>query len=128
VSVADGPFSGAIRSSATRATRGPRHSCARGPRRSRRSRPGRQHLAWTGSGALAQGRDRTEGCEKDSAALPSTIATTRIADAVALPQEQQPPVYLDVYFEHGSICAASGTTALAALAPRVAILFYRRRQ
>jgi hypothetical protein len=72
-------------------------------------------LAWTGSGALGQGRDHTDGCEKDSAALPSTIATTRI-DAVALPQEQQPPVYLDVYFEHGSICAASGTTALAALA------------
>jgi len=54
------------------------------------SRPGRPRLAWTGSGALPQGRDRTSvGCEKDGAALPPMIATPRV-DTVASPQEQQP--------------------------------------
>jgi len=47
-------------------------------------------LAWTGIGALPQGRDRTSvGCEKDGAALPPMIATPRV-DTVASPQEQQP--------------------------------------
>ena len=53
------------------------------------SRPGRPRLAWTGSGALPQGRDRTSvGCEKDGASLP-TIATPCV-DTVASPQEQEP--------------------------------------
>ena len=70
--------------------RGPPRSCARGLRRSRCSRPGRPRLAWTGSGTLPQGRDRTSvGCERDGAALPPVIATPRV-DTVASPRLVMP--------------------------------------
>jgi hypothetical protein len=69
-------------------------------------------LAWTVSGALPQGRDRTSvGCEKDGAALPPMIATPRV-DTVASPQEQQPrpPCALN----RRSICATPAASLPAA--------------
>jgi hypothetical protein len=66
VSVADGPSSSAIRSSATHATRGLPHSCARGP--GDRDAAGLEGRAWPGRAA---GR-----CRRGVTVLPSVARKT----------------------------------------------------